>query len=141
MEKEEGLGPCRLTARGTSIVGPGFQRTTCEQGQTTKRSKGPSSEANEKKLCSGALVLGTFIPSTQFIGEIACRRRIMQPGSRLSKYATQRLKKNTYVQMFSKNRLVRLLLQLLRHQRAHCFKNLELYSKTVFTSHSGWYCM
>lgn len=44
----------------------------------------------------------------------------------------------TYYQMcFSWNILVRLLRQLLRDQRAHCFKNRGLSSSVVSTSASG----
>lgn len=48
----------------------------------------------------------------------------------------------TYYQIcFSWNMLVRLLRQLLRDQRAHCFKNRGLSSSVVSTSASGWYCI
>lgn len=51
-------------------------------------------------------------------------------------------KRNTYYQIcFSLNMLVRLLLQLLRDHRAHCFRNLGLSSKVVLISTSGWYWM
>lgn len=48
--------------------------------------------------------------------------------------------RNTHYQIWrSANMLVKLLRQLLRDHRAHCFRNLGLFSRVVLTSTSGWY--
>lgn len=69
-------------------------------------------------------------------------RKISIGGDPRKKKKKRKRQPNTYYQMcFSWNMLVRLLRQLLRDHRAHCFRNLGLSSRVVWTSASGWYCM